>query len=68
MGGTFIVDNGKAKLHIMPDFSACDLTSDEDVDRWLHYYNATSPLVALSVFVSHDPVSDFLRRKSCVVL
>ena len=44
------------RLHIMPDFSACPLETDADVDRWLHFYEANAPLVNLSVFISSDPV------------
>ena len=40
----------------MPDFSACPLETDADVDRWLHFYEANAPLVNLSVFISSDPV------------
>lgn len=56
LGGTFIIDNGKAKLHIMPDFSSCPLETNEQMDNWLHFYEATGPLVALSTLVSRDPV------------
>lgn len=57
LGGTFIIDNGKAKLHIMPDFSSCPLETNEQMDNWLHFYEATGPLVALSTLVSRDPAS-----------
>jgi hypothetical protein len=40
----------------MPDFSPCPLQTDADVNNWLHFYNATGPLINLSVFISHDPV------------
>lgn len=49
----FVMDG---RLHIMPDFSACPLMSDEDVNNWLHFYHASAPLINLSVFISHDPV------------
>ncbi|CAJ0964204.1 unnamed protein product [Ranitomeya imitator] len=56
MGGSFIIQEGKAKLHIMPrEFSACPLNTDEDVDRWLNFYDMKAPLICQSVFVSHDP-------------
>jgi len=58
LGGTFIISEGQAKLHIMPDFSTCPLLSDADVNNWLHFYHATAPLIGLSVFVSHDPGLD----------
>lgn len=46
------------RLHIMPDFSPCPLQTDADVNNWLHFYNASGPLINLSVFISHDPVSN----------
>ncbi|MEE6518600.1 hypothetical protein FKM82_029702 [Ascaphus truei] len=68
MGGTFILQEGKAKLHIMPpEFSACPLNTDEDVNRWLKFFEMRAPLICQSVFVSHDPVSP-LRVCVCVSL
>jgi len=58
LGGTFMIAEGRAKLHIMPDFSPCPLLSDDDVNNWLHFYDASAPLIGLSVFVSHDPGLD----------
>ncbi|XP_053563445.1 ester hydrolase C11orf54 homolog isoform X2 [Bombina bombina] len=67
MGGTFIIQKGKAKLHIMPrEFSACPLNTDDDVNRWLKYYTMRSPLICQSVFVSHDPGLDLrLEHTHC---
>uniref|UniRef100_A0A8C0WHI7 DUF1907 domain-containing protein n=1 Tax=Castor canadensis TaxID=51338 RepID=A0A8C0WHI7_CASCN len=57
MGGTFIVQKGNVKAHIMPaEFSPCPLTSDEQVNKWLNFYEMKAPLVCLLVFVSRDPV------------
>ncbi|XP_069932881.1 ester hydrolase C11orf54 homolog isoform X2 [Oryctolagus cuniculus] len=59
MGGTFIIQKGKVKAHIMPgEFSSCPLNSDEDVNNWLHFYEMKAPLVCLPVFVSRDPGFD----------
>ncbi|XP_055471517.1 ester hydrolase C11orf54 homolog [Psammomys obesus] len=59
MGGTFIVQKGKVKAHIMPkEFSSCPLSSDEAVNEWLHFYEMKAPLVCLPVFVSKDPGLD----------
>lgn len=67
IGGSFIIQEGKAKLHIMPrEFSACPLNTDEDVDRWLKFYDMTAPLICQSVFVSHDPGFDLrLEHTHC---
>lgn len=58
IGGTFLIKNGTAKLHIMPDFSEVPLNEDKDVANWLQYYNFSAPLTCLSTFVSHDPGLD----------
>nr|XP_054295306.1 ester hydrolase C11orf54 homolog isoform X4 [Pongo pygmaeus]XP_054295307.1 ester hydrolase C11orf54 homolog isoform X4 [Pongo pygmaeus] len=56
MGGTFIIQKGKVKSHVMPaEFSSCPLNSDEEVNKWLHFYEMKAPLVCLPVFVSRDP-------------
>lgn len=58
LGGVFMIKQGKAKLHVMPDFSKDPLESDKDVENWLKFYEMKSPLVCLSVMVSHDPGLD----------
>lgn len=58
LGGSFLIATGKAKLHIMPDFSLKPLLSDDDVNSWLRFFEMNSPLVCLSVFHSHDPHLD----------
>ncbi|KAM4796490.1 ester hydrolase C11orf54 homolog [Rhinophrynus dorsalis] len=67
MGGTFIIQEGKAKLHIMPrEFSACPLNTDDDVNRWLKFYEMSAPMICQSVFVSHDPGFDLrLEHTHC---
>ncbi|XP_005988604.1 ester hydrolase C11orf54 homolog [Latimeria chalumnae] len=59
MGGTFVIQKGKAKIHIMPaEFSSCPLNSEEDVSKWLKYFEFTAPLICQTVFVSRDPGFD----------
>ncbi|KAM8976507.1 ester hydrolase C11orf54 homolog [Pelodytes ibericus] len=67
IGGTFIIQEGKAKLHIMPtEYSACPLTTDDDVNKWLKFYEMKAPLICQSVFVSHDPGFDLrLEHTHC---
>nr|XP_060461339.1 ester hydrolase C11orf54 homolog isoform X3 [Panthera onca]XP_060461340.1 ester hydrolase C11orf54 homolog isoform X3 [Panthera onca] len=67
MGGTFVIQKGKAKTHIMPtEFSSCPLNSDEEVNKWLHFYEMKAPLVCLPVFVSRDPGFDLrLEHTHC---
>ncbi|XP_051903919.1 ester hydrolase C11orf54 homolog [Hippocampus zosterae] len=59
LGGTFIIQKGKAKIHIMPrEFSACPLTSNEEVNSWLKHFEVKAPLICQSVLVSKDPGLD----------
>ncbi|KAI1242055.1 hypothetical protein IHE44_0005571, partial [Lamprotornis superbus] len=59
MGGTFIIQKGKAKIHIMPpEFSACPLNTDEDVNNWLKFFEMKAPLICQPVIVSRDPGFD----------
>ncbi|XP_004364337.1 ester hydrolase C11 [Capsaspora owczarzaki ATCC 30864] len=54
LGGVFVIREGKAKIHVMPDFSPVPLCSDAEVDQWLKFYEMQSPLVCLSTMVSGD--------------
>ncbi|XP_024587066.1 ester hydrolase C11orf54 homolog [Neophocaena asiaeorientalis asiaeorientalis] len=67
MGGTFVIQKGKVKTHIMPaEFSSCPLNSDEDVNKWLRFYEMKAPLVCLPVFISRDPGFDLrLEHTHC---
>jgi hypothetical protein len=57
LGGTFLLKEGKARQHIMPDFSATPINTDEEVEKWLHFYNMSAPLIAVGTLASADPVS-----------
>ncbi|XP_010282184.1 PREDICTED: ester hydrolase C11orf54 homolog isoform X3 [Phaethon lepturus] len=67
MGGTFIIQKGKAKIHIMPpEFSACPLNTDEDVNNWLKFFEMKAPLICQTVIVSRDPGFDLrLEHTHC---
>ncbi|XP_066551267.1 ester hydrolase C11orf54 homolog [Amia ocellicauda] len=59
MGGTFVIQKGEAKIHIMPrEFPACPLHTNEDVDAWLKHFNVRAPLICQTVLVSRDPGLD----------
>ncbi|XP_029483576.2 ester hydrolase C11orf54 homolog [Oncorhynchus nerka] len=59
LGGTFLIQKGKAKIHIMPrEFSACPLNSNDDVNKWLKHFEISAPLICQSVMVSRDPGLD----------
>jgi hypothetical protein len=58
MGGVFKVLSGKVKIHVMPDFSPCPITSDEEVNQWLKFFEVPSPFTVLSTLISRDPGLD----------
>ncbi|GAB1598454.1 ester hydrolase C11orf54 homolog [Argonauta hians] len=58
LGGLFIMEQGKAKFHIMRDFSCEPIKSTSQLDNWLYFYEAEAPLVCLGELVSHDPDLD----------
>lgn len=55
LGGTFRLMQGKAKIHVMPDFSPVPLTCEDDVNTWLKFYDMEAPMVFLSTLCSKDP-------------
>ncbi|POS70011.1 hypothetical protein DHEL01_v211591 [Diaporthe helianthi] len=63
LGGVFVVCSGKLKMHVMPDFPDEPLTSRQDVDQWLHWYDMDSPMVCLSVLHSGDDKGLGLRKE-----
>ncbi|XP_053311945.1 ester hydrolase C11orf54 homolog [Spea bombifrons] len=67
IGGTFIIQEGKAKIHLMPrEFPTYPIIRSDDADRWLKFYEMNAPLICQSVFVSHDPGLDLrLEHTHC---
>ena len=58
MGGVFVIREGTANLHVMPDFCKTPLKSRDEVNNWLRYFDMDAPLTCLSVFHSYDPGLD----------
>lgn len=59
LGGTFVIQKGKAKIHIMPrEFSVCPLNTNDEVNSWLKHFEVSAPLICQSVLVSKDPGLD----------
>jgi hypothetical protein len=62
IGGMFLIKQGKARFHIMPDFPPKDQLPFKDakqLDDWLTYHDfhaqPPQPIVCLTVFHSADP-------------
>ena len=54
LGGIFRVEQGTVKAHVMPDFLNEDLTTKEQVDNWLKFYDMQAPLNCFSVLLTED--------------
>ncbi|XP_017761361.1 PREDICTED: ester hydrolase C11orf54 homolog [Eufriesea mexicana] len=54
LGGTFLIKDGKVKQHVMPDFSVTPLNTEAQLNKWLHFYNMSTPLIAVGTFVSSE--------------
>lgn len=54
IGGTFLMKNGKVKQHVMPDFSTIPLDTLNKLNNWLHFYDMSTPLIAVGTFVSSE--------------
>ncbi|XP_043218843.1 ester hydrolase C11orf54 homolog isoform X1 [Amphibalanus amphitrite] len=66
MGGVFLIEAGKAKVHVMPDFCATPIRNDDDLNKWLRFYEASAPLVCCTSLLSTDPGLDFrLEHTHC---
>ncbi|KAJ8933617.1 hypothetical protein NQ314_013907 [Rhamnusium bicolor] len=45
---------GKAKQHVMRDFSKTPLENENDLNNWLKFYNMSAPLIAVGTLVNRD--------------
>ncbi|XP_017890089.1 ester hydrolase C11orf54 homolog [Ceratina calcarata] len=54
LGGTFLMKDGKIKQHVMPDFSTTPLNTEAKLNKWLQFYNMSTPLIAVGTFVSSE--------------
>ncbi|XP_012251405.2 ester hydrolase C11orf54 homolog [Athalia rosae] len=54
LGGTFLLKEGKAHQHIMPDFSITPLNNDADVNKWLNFYDMSAPLIMVGTLVTSE--------------
>jgi len=54
LGGVFLLKEGKAKQHVMRDFSKTPINSDEQLNQWLKFYEMSAPLIAVGTLVNRD--------------
>lgn len=54
LGGCFVMKSGKAKQHVMDDFSKTPLYGEDELNNWLTFHEHKAPLIALGTFVSNE--------------
>lgn len=54
IGGAFLLKEGKAKQHVMDDFSKTPIHTDDEVNNWLKFFNMPAPLIAVGTFVTNE--------------
>lgn len=59
LGGAILIENGKVKVHVMPEFSKTPLNTETELNNWLRFFEVPTPLVGLGYLVSNDPVISY---------
>lgn len=54
VGGVFVLKKGSAHQHVMRDFSKTPIHTEEDLNKWLAFYNMPATLIAVGTFVSDE--------------
>jgi hypothetical protein len=62
VGGSFVMHQGAAKLHVMSDFTQEPIMSQEFIDKtWLKFFEGKAPMTFLFVCTSVDPPNMHMR-------
>ncbi|KAJ6633590.1 Ester hydrolase C11orf54 like [Pseudolycoriella hygida] len=54
LGGVFLLKNGKVKQHVMSEFSETPITTEEQLNSWMNYYEMPAPLINLGTLVTNE--------------
>jgi hypothetical protein len=63
IGGVFVIQQGKANFHVMPDFPTKPFETRQDIEDWLRFFDFEAPMTCLSVLHSGDDQGLSLRRE-----
>ncbi|CAJ0588415.1 unnamed protein product [Cylicocyclus nassatus] len=55
LGGLFLLQQGRASIHIAPEFPEKPFASMAEVENWFRVFEVSAPLLCASVFHSYDP-------------
>ncbi|KAF6206891.1 hypothetical protein GE061_018127 [Apolygus lucorum] len=61
LGGAFLLKEGRAKQHVMRDFTKTPINTEEELNNWLTFHDMSAPLVAVGTLISNE-VPDFDLR------
>lgn len=61
LGGMFMIKTGKAYQHVMRDFSKTPINSEEELNKWLKFYEMPAQLNAVGTLITNENVSIFLK-------
>lgn len=61
LGGVFILKAGTVKQHVMRDFSQTAIHTDDELNRWLKFFEMSGQLINLGTLVSNDDLDLDLR-------
>ncbi|XP_063702104.1 ester hydrolase C11orf54 homolog [Culicoides brevitarsis] len=54
LGGTFLLKEGAAKQHVMRDFSKTPITTEEELNTWLKFYEMPAKLINVGTLVTDE--------------
>lgn len=54
LGGVFIMKEGKARQHVMDQFSETPLHTENDLNKWLTFHEMSAPLIAVGTLVTSE--------------
>ncbi|KAM7344295.1 ester hydrolase C11orf54 homolog isoform 1-T1 [Cochliomyia hominivorax] len=54
MGGLFLIKKGKAFQHVMRDFSKTPIHTEEDLNKWLKFFEMPATLNAVGTLITHE--------------
>jgi len=63
LGGVMLVQSGKIRSHVMPDFKPTVMVEGPEVDDWLKFYQVGPDLICLSTLVTGDPTGGALNLR-----
>jgi hypothetical protein len=54
LGGVFLLKEGKAKQHVMDQFSKVPINTEIELNSWLTFHEMHSPLINLGTLVTNE--------------